>query len=220
MSKEILKIKVKRVKRSHSMRLRIGQNGEPVLTLPFWIPKKAGLLWAEKQQNWIKKNSFTPNFFHEGQKISFLGKEVIIQHLPDRGRTHLENDVLWVAGDLEFLPRRVSDFIKREFLPYLAKHISEKEALINVKHTHLTIRDTSSRWGSCSSNGTLSFCWRLAMAPEFVIDYMIAHEVAHLKHMDHSSAFWKTVAELTPHTYQAQKWLKQQGSSLPTMKKI
>ena len=57
------------------------------------------------------------------------------------------------------------------------------------------------------------------MAPEFVIDYMIAHEVAHLKHMDHSPAFWKTVAELTPHTYQAKKWLKQQGSSLPTTKK-
>ena len=219
MSKEILKIKVKRVKRSHSMRLKIGKNGEPILTLPFWVPQKIGLLWAEKQQNWIQKNSFIPNYFHEGQKISFLGQEVIIQHSSERCQTHLEKEILWVSGDSDFLARRVGDFIKKEFLSYLQKHIPPKEKLIDVKHSRLTLRDTSSRWGSCSSKGTLSFCWRLAMAPDFVIDYMIAHEIAHLKHMDHSPSFWKTVAELTPHTYQAKKWLKQYGNYLPTTKK-
>ena len=181
-------------------------------------PLKIGLLWANKQQSWIQKNSFIPNRFHEGQKILFLGEEVIIQHSSKHCQTHLENGILWVSGDISFLPRRVADFIKKEFLPYLQKGVLEKEKLLNVKHTRLTLRDTSSRWGSCSSGGALCFCWRLAMAPEFVIDYMIAHEVSHLKHMNHSVAFWKTVTELSPHTYVAKKWLKDHGNNLPVVK--
>ena len=72
MSKEIFKVTIKHNKRSHSMRLKIGKDGKPILTLPFWIPKKLGLIWANKQQDWIQQNSFTPNRFHEGQKILFL----------------------------------------------------------------------------------------------------------------------------------------------------
>ena len=216
MSKEILKITIKHNKQSRSMRLKIGKDGKPILTLPFWIPKKLGLIWANKQQDWIQQNSFTPNRFHEGQKILFLGQEVMIQHSGKHCQTHLEDGILWVSGDLEFLPRRVADFTKKEFLSYLRRQIAKKEELLEVKHTRLSLRDTSSRWGSCSSSKALNFCWRLAMAPEFVIDYMVAHEVAHLKHMHHSTHFWKTVAELTPHTYQAKKWLKQHGAELPT----
>ena len=147
-----------------------------------------------------------------------MGKEITIQHSEKRLQTHIDQNILWVGGGKDFLPRRVADFMKKEFLIYLRPKITQKENMLGVKHTRLTLRDTTSRWGSCSSNGTLSFCWRLAMTPEFVIDYLIAHEVAHLKHMDHSSAFWKTVAELTPHTYQAKKWLKQNAHLLPTIK--
>ena len=211
-------ITVKHVKGSHSMRLKIGKNGNPVLTLPYWIPKKIGLLWANKQQDWIQKNTFTPNRFYNGQKILFLGKEVTIQHSSERTQTHIEENVLWVSGEESFLERRVADFIKKEFLSYLRPKVLEKEKSLGVKHARLSLRDTTSRWGSCSSSGTLSFCWRLAMTPDFVIDYLIAHEVAHLKHMNHSSVFWKTVAELTPHTYQAKKWLKENGNKLPTLK--
>ena len=156
--------------------------------------------------------------FHDEQKILFLGKEILIRQSKKRTCTHIEDGVLWVSGEKDFLPRRVADFIKKEFLNYLKPKINEKEKILGVKHTRVTLRDTSSRWGSCSSNGTLSFCWRLAMTPEFVIDYLTAHEVAHLKHMDHSPRFWKTVAELTPYTYSAQKWLKKNGRSIPSLK--
>ena len=218
MTKENLEIKIKRVKGARSMRLKIGQDGKPVLTIPFWIPKKMGLIWAQKQESWIQKNTFTPNRLHTGQTILFLGKEVIIQHTEKRLQTHIEGNILWVGGEESFLPRRVADFIKKEFLSYIRPIIAQKEKALGVKHTRLTLRDTVSRWGSCSSSGTLSFCWRLAMTPEFVIDYLIAHEVAHLKHMNHSFSFWKTVAELTPYSWRAKKWLKENASKIPILK--
>ena len=218
MTQENLEILIKRVKGARSMRLKIGHDGKPILSLPYWIPKKMGLIWAQKQQNWIQKNSFIPLRFHEEQKILFLGQEVEIRHCEKRSKTHIEEGVLWVSGEKEFLPRRVADFMKKEFLTYLKSKIDEKEKILEVKHTRLTLRDTSSRWGSCSSKGALSFCWRLAMAPEFVIDYLVAHEVVHLKHMNHSKTFWKTVAEVTPYTRQAQKWLKENGNKLPIVK--
>ena len=218
MMKENFEIKVKRVKGSHSMRLKIDCSGQPVLSLPYWIPKAMGLAWAKKQNLWIQKNIFSPTRFHLGQKILFLGKEVTIQHSEKRVKTHIEENILWVSGEMEFLPRRVADFIKKEFLSYLHPKVEEKEKILGVKHSRLTLRDTSSRWGSCSSNGALSFCWRLAMTPEFVIDYLVAHEVTHLKHMNHSTAFWKTVAQLTPNTYQAKKWLGENGKNLPQLK--
>ncbi len=218
MTKENLEIEIKRVKGTHSMRLKIGQNGKPILTLPYWIPKKLGLIWVQKQEEWIQKNSFKPKYFNSEQKILFLGKEIVIKHSEERIKTHIERDILWVSGEINFLPRRVSDFIKKEFLSYLRPKIIEKEKILGVNHSRLTLRDTTSRWGSCSSTKALSFCWRLAMTPEFVIDYLVAHEVAHLKHLDHSPAFWKTVAELTPHAFQAKKWLKENGKEIPLLK--
>ena len=218
MKEENLKIQIKRIKGCRSMRLRIDQNGQPVLTLPFWVPKKMGLMWVQKQQGWIQKNTFEPVRFHNSQRILFLGQEVIIQHTSQHAHTHVKDGVLWVSGEENFLPRRVGDFIKKEFLTYLHPLIIEKEKLLGVKHSRVVLRDTTSRWGSCSTSGVLSFCWRLAMTPDFVIDYLVAHEVAHLKHMDHSTAFWKCVADLTPYTYQAKKWLKQNTKKLPSLK--
>ena len=215
---EKIQIQVKRQKGARSMRLKIGRDGQPVLTLPFWVPKTMGLIWAQKQQAWIQQNTFEPIQFYNTQKISFLGQEVTIQHTLERAHTHVENGVLWVSGQDSFLQRRVSDFIKKEFLIYLRPCVIEKEKKLGVKHSHITLRDTFSRWGSCSSNGGLSFCWRLAMAPLFVIDYLVAHEVAHLKHMNHSPSFWETVQELTPYTEVAKKWLKENGHQLHYIK--
>ena len=218
MIKENFEIQIKRIKGCRSMRLKIDKNGLPVLTLPFWIPKKIGLMWVEKQHAWIQQNTFEPVRFHDTQKILFLGQEVTIRHSPTHLRTHVQDGILWVSGEENFLPRRVGDFIKKEFLEFLRPQIAEKEKMLGVKHKRISLRDTTSRWGSCSSGGVLSFCWRLAMTPDFVIDYLIAHEVAHLKHMNHSATFWKSVTELTPHTQAAKKWLKENAKDLPSLK--
>ena len=78
----------------------------------------------------------------------------------------------------------------------------------------MAVKDTRSRWGSCAANRNLAFSWRLVMAPRFVQDYVAAHEVAHLRHMNHGPRFWALVAELTPHTTAAVEWLRTHGPRL------
>ncbi len=87
-------------------------------------------------------------------------------------------------------------------------------AQINRPFRRLTVRDTSSRWGSCSWQGDLSFSWRLILTPEPVIDYMVAHEVSHLAHMNHSSRFWRQVEELAGDVEEAKAWLREHGAGL------
>ena len=83
-----------------------------------------------------------------------------------------------------------------------------------VRPRRVGVRDTSSRWGSCTEEGNLSFCWRLILAPEPVSDYVAAHEVAHLRHLDHSPAFWRLCGELAQDVAFAKKWLKDEGGGL------
>ena len=94
-------------------------------------------------------------------------------------------------------------------------------ALVNAKATQaglrvgrITVKDTRSRWGSCAANGNLAFSWRLVMAPRFVQDYVAAHEVAHLRHMNHGPRFWSLVSNLSPHTDVAVEWLRVHGPRL------
>ena len=89
-----------------------------------------------------------------------------------------------------------------------------KAAMAGLRPNRLTIKDTRSRWGSCAPDGSLAFSWRLVMAPEFVQDYVAAHEVSHLRHMDHGRRFWALVEVLTPHKQAAIPWLRQEGSRL------
>ena len=91
---------------------------------------------------------------------------------------------------------------------------AQKAALAGCGPGGVTVKDTRSRWGSCAANGNLAFSWRLVMAPRFVQDYVAAHEVAHLRHMNHGARFWALVARLTPHTDAAMAWLREEGPKL------
>ncbi len=104
-----------------------------------------------------------------------------------------EGGTLIVAGRPEHLGRRLTDWLKAEARREFAVRARAKAEILGRRVGRVTVRDTRSRWGSCSANGNLSFCWRMVMAPAFVVDYVVAHEVAHLKVRDHSPRFWKTV---------------------------
>jgi predicted metal-dependent hydrolase len=122
--------------------------------------------------------------------------------------------ILCVAGGVEYVDRRIHDFLKREARRDLQKAADRYAAELGVKVKRLSIRDQSSRWGSCTSAGSLSFSWRLILAPPFVLDYLAAHEVAHLKEMNHSHRFWALTHKLCPRTEEAEAWLKRHGASL------
>ena len=210
---------VERNVRARRVRLKVGRSSrQAVLVLPRAVPVKNGLEFAQRKADWIMAQlALLPEkkVFCDGMTLSFLGHESVIHHSPSARRgVWFEQDVIWVSGQSEHLARRVRDFIKKEFTVYALQKARETAEKINVRVQKITIRDTTSRWGSCSRTGHLSLSWRLALAPVNVADYVIAHEVAHLSQMNHSPAFWRVVAELSPDYKKAEYWLKKNASYL------
>ena len=205
--------------RARRIRLKVGRSSrQAVLVLPRSASVKRGLEFAQSKADWILQQlSALPEkaVFCDGMRLSFLGTECVIHHSPLAKRgVWFEQDVIWVSGQVEHLARRVRDFIKKEFAAYALKKARETAEKINARVSKVTVRDTTSRWGSCTRTGHLSLSWRLALAPLSVADYVIAHEVAHLKQMNHSAAFWRVVAELSPEYMSAERWLKKNAAYL------
>jgi predicted metal-dependent hydrolase len=122
--------------------------------------------------------------------------------------------VLFTARAIAHLKRRLADWLKREARRDLTIASERHAQAMAVSFRRLAIRDQASRWGSCSSDGSLSYSWRLILAPSFVLDYVAAHEVAHLKHMNHGVRFWRLVLTHCPMAPQARLWLKRHGATL------
>ncbi len=205
---------IKKNRRAKKLRLSINRIGQPVLTIPFLCPKWVALKWTEKQTGWIAKHTFSPENFQPEQQITLCGHIYILKHDPNKKTNQITDSHIIIGGDSAFFNRRVRDLIKNRFLSHIKELVKEKAKQLNLSYGRIALRDTSSRWGSCSATGNLSFCWRIALAPDFVIDYLVAHEVSHLKHMDHGVQFWKTVNTLTPYTIRAKSWLKHNGKKL------
>ena len=122
--------------------------------------------------------------------------------------------LLCVAGNAAHVTRRVRDFLKREAKRDLDAASRRYAAALGVAIKRVTVRDQASRWGSCTAGGVLSYSWRLILAPAFVLDYLAAHEVAHLVEMNHSPRFWRVVARICPDWERARGWLNTQGNAL------
>lgn len=205
--------------RARRVRLKVGRSlRQAVLVLPRSVSLKRGLQFAQSKAGWIVEQlSVLPEkrVFQDGMSLSFLGHESVIHHSPTAKRgVWFDQNVIWVSGQQEHLARRVRDFIKKEFAVYALRKSRETAEKINARVQRVTVRDTTSRWGSCSRTGHISLSWRLALAPVFVADYVIAHEVAHLSQMNHSPAFWRVVADLVPDYKQAERWLKKNAAYL------
>jgi len=125
-----------------------------------------------------------------------------------------EKTILKIHGAEEFLERRVRVFLHKKCKIEIENYAREFCTALNIKHGKITLRDTSSRWGSCSANGNLSFSWRLIFAPRAVLEYVVAHEVAHIVQHNHSPAFWAVVAHICPNWQQQRDWLKKHGKTL------
>ena len=152
-----------------------------------------------------------------GARIPFRGEEYVIAR-GDNGRAPVwierTSRMLRVAGPREHAPRRILDFLKREARRILDERAVEYAARLGTNPKRITVRDTASRWGSCSTTRALSFSWRLILAPAFVLDYVVAHEVAHLKQMNHGPRFWELVRELVGDVDKPQAWLSRNGPLL------
>jgi len=121
---------------------------------------------------------------------------------------------LYVAGAEEHAPRRLLDWLKRQAHLDLKARVELHADRLNLAPQRIFVRDQTTRWGSCSTSGALSFSWRLVLAPPFVLDYLAAHEVAHLAHMNHGPRFWSLVGRTMRRHREAQTWLSKHGASL------
>jgi predicted metal-dependent hydrolase len=209
--------------RAKRLTLRINPGGRGLrITVPPGVSEREIDGFIERHHGWLEKQLLKmpdkPDI-RAGVKIPIRGVPHRIVHEPGKRGTTIarigeDGPELAVFGDTAFIHRRVADYLKRlakaEIEPLVAKHTGT----VGRRARSISYRDTTSRWGSCSHDGKLSFCWRIMMAPHPVIDYLVAHEVAHLREMNHGPKFWALCNELCPRTQEAKAWLKRNGSAL------
>ena len=213
------RVEWRRSTRARRVSLRVDpRGGAIVVTLPPRASHKAGMALLMGHVDWVADRiAALPESvpFTDGAMVPVCGVVHRIRHVPNaRGAAWLQDGELHVTGAPEFLPRRVMDFLRAEARRRLSALVAAKAALAGLTPRRIVVKDTSSRGGSCAPDKTLAFSWRLVMAPDFVQDYVAAHEVAHIAHMNHGPLFWALVDRITPHTKAAIAWLRRDGAKL------
>jgi predicted metal-dependent hydrolase len=206
--------------RARRIALRINAAERTVeLVLPPGVPQSHGLRFVQSKRGWIAARlaALPPSVpFAEGAVVPVLGVPHRIRREVDAAPppVALVDGEIRVRGDPVHLPRRVRDFLMAKARKELSLRARRLAARIGRDIAQITVRDTRSRWGSCSGQGNISFSWRLIFAPEPVIDYVVAHEVSHLVEMNHGPRFWRLVESLSPDSGTPRAWLKRHRSRL------
>ncbi len=208
----------RRSPRARRVSLRVDlRTGAVVVTLPPRAGRLAGVNLIREHSEWLTERIGALPLairFAAGASVPIGDIPHRVEHVPEgRGGVWLAGDRIMVSGGIEFLPRRVGDFLRAEAKRRLAA-LAGGIATPSLRPRRICIKDTRTRWGSCTSSGTLMFNWRLVMAPVEVQHYVVAHEMAHLRHMDHGPAFWMLVGSLTQHGAHAETWLRRHGAGL------
>jgi predicted metal-dependent hydrolase len=222
--REVYLVRLRRHRQARRYTLRIHSvTREVVLTMPPRGSVKQAREFALKHGAWIaarlRRLPDAAPFAHDAV-LPLRGIDHRIVHKRGaRGTVWIETAEtgerqLCVAGEAPHIPRRVRDFLKREAKRDLETASRLAALALGVTIKRVSVRDQSSRWGSCSTTGVLSYSWRLILAPTFVLDYLAAHEVAHLVEMNHSRAFWRLVERICPHMSRAKAWLDAHGTGL------
>ncbi|MFK7879810.1 M48 family metallopeptidase [Roseobacter sp.] len=212
-----ISLTLRRSRRARRISLRISQlDGRVTLTLPDRVPEREAMAFACEKEAWIRKHlaargtdvivglgAMVPvgGRLHEvvagsGRKVSFEVGRVAVPGAPERVGPRL-------AGDLKTLARA-----------RLSESSDHYAAKLGKSYTAMTLRDTRSRWGSCTSQGRLMYSWRLILAPPEVLDYVVAHEVAHLAQMNHAPVFWREVERIYGDYKEPRSWLRKKGGDL------
>lgn len=210
-----VEVHLKRTARARRISLRVSSlDGRVTLTLPPHVPERVACAFAEEKARWISEavgRVAEPVAVSPGASIPVEGEEIRLVGGPGRS-AKLDGGMLSVPGSRAGIAAEA--FLKTLARDRLAMAVDRHAAALGREPGRITLRDPRSRWGSCSAQGNLMFSWRLAMAPPPVLDYVAAHEVAHLAHMDHSSAFWTAVARLFPDHAAQRQWLRRDGQAL------
>lgn len=208
---------LRRSARAKRISLRISQlDGRVTLTIPKRLAAREAFDFARTKEDWIRKHLAA-----RGEDVVVgLGAEVpvggaMLRVVPGTGRVvEMSQTEIAVPGAAERVGKRLGAYLREVARDRLAGACDDYAARLGKRYTRITMRDTRSRWGSCTSDGGLMFSWRLIMSPPEVLDYVAAHEVAHLAEMNHSPAFWAGVERIYGPYKAPRTWLRTQGNML------
>ncbi len=191
------------------------------LVLPKRVALATGLDFLEERRGWVEERlALMPERvpFADGAEVPILGVTHRIRYLGERAAGHRvverHGREIRVFGPPAHIARRVRDHLATTAREELARRAKLLAARLGRRVARVTVRDTRSRWGSCAASGNLAFSWRLILAPESVLHYVVAHEVAHLVEMNHSGRFWRIVEELAPGSARQRAWLRRNRARL------
>ncbi|MDR5651725.1 M48 family metallopeptidase [Ruixingdingia sedimenti] len=213
-----VEITLRRSARARRISLRVSSlDGRVTLTLPARARESEGMAFLRDRADWIRAALARvppPRAPGPGGILPIEGRGVPVLAGPARGPVRVTPEGLVVPGDPALAGPRIAAFLKALARGRLASACDRHAAALGRPYSRLVLRDTRSRWGSCTTAGVLMFNWRLVMAPPEVLDYVAAHEVAHLAEMNHSPAFWAVVARLMPQHAAPRAWLRAEGNAL------
>lgn len=209
--------RVRRSPRARQVRVSVGAGGEVEVTLPRRAPERAAAQAVRELRPWIERRRRTleraaAEVARPHGTVPYLGHDLRLIPQPGRERVHRRGDELLVPAR-EARPA-LERWYRRAARLEIAPRLDAATARAGSEYTGLTIRGQRTRWASCSTNGQMSFNWRLLLAPEPVVDYVVEHEVCHLELMDHSPRFWALLESRVPNWREHARWLRRYGGTL------
>ncbi|MDJ0821610.1 MAG: SprT family zinc-dependent metalloprotease [Paracoccaceae bacterium] len=208
---------LRRSSRARRLSLRLSQlDGRVTLTLPSHVPEAEGRAFLRDKEPWLRRHLEQRQEDVPVAHGALLPVEGVVRLVaPGAGRQiALQPDALHVPGAPDRVASRVKGWLRARARDRLAEASDRYASALGRPYARITLRDTRSRWGSCTSEGGLMYSWRLILCPPEVLDYVAAHEVAHLAEMNHSTAFWQTVTQLYGNWQAPRRWLREEGKHL------
>jgi predicted metal-dependent hydrolase len=213
----VAEYRIRRSTRARRVRVTVDADGSVTVTLPRKAPERAAREAVQELAPWIARRRrvlarAAEEVARPAGTVPYVGATLVLEPQPGRTRVHRRGDVLLVPdGD----PRAALErFYRRAARAEIGTRLDAATARAGTRYTGLTIRGQRTRWASCSSEGAMSFNWRLLLAPAEILDYVVEHEVCHLEVMDHSPRFWALLESRAPDWRAHAKWLRRYGSTL------
>ncbi|MBE0412034.1 M48 family metallopeptidase [Yoonia sp.] len=211
-----IEVTLRRSARAKRLSLRVSRlDGRVTLTLPQRLPEREGLAFLHSREDWLRghlEEMAPAHLVRPGGTVPFEGRDLAVRAAGVRRARLLPDEILVPQGAVAGALVRV--LLKAAARDRFAAASDHYATVLGLTYARLSLRDTRSRWGSCTSQGALMYSWRLVMAPPPVLQYVAAHEVAHLVEMNHSAAFWEIVAQLYPDHAACRRWLRENGDRL------
>src|SRR3954452_6201272 len=213
-----LPYRVRRSDRARRVRVSVDARGEVEVVLPRRSPERAAAAAIVELRPWIDRRleeagAGRAALAARGATLPSLGRTLALRPETGRRRVHRRDDDLLVPDDA-CAPAAIERWYRRAAQREITPRLDAAVATLGTSYSKLTIRNQRTRWGSCSANGAMSFNWRLLLAPEPVLDYVVWHEACHLRVMDHSTVFWTLVARHCPDYEIHRRWLRRHGTTL------